>query len=55
MTRRADNEEPELDCPHCGRSFHSFARLDDHMSEHEGLKHCNGCGATIRGPYHRCR
>lgn len=51
MSRRDDNEEPKLDCSLCGRSFHSFSLLDDHMSEHEGKT----CGETIRGVYHRCR
>jgi len=55
MSRHEDNEEPELDCSECGRSFHTFARLDDHLAEHEGLPRCNTCGETIRGPYHRCR
>ena len=55
MSRHDDNEEPELDCSVCGRSFHSFSRLDDHISEHEGQKRCKTCGETIRGVYHRCR
>jgi hypothetical protein len=55
MSRSEDNEEPEIDCPLCGRGFHTFARLDDHMGEHEGLPRCRACGETKRGPYHRCR
>jgi len=55
MLRDDDEFEPEYDCAACGRSFHSFARLDDHLAEHEGLTRCKMCGETIRGPYHRCR
>jgi hypothetical protein len=55
MTHHEDNEEPELDCPECGRGFHTFAGLDDHMAEHEGLPRCRTCGETKRGHYHRCR
>lgn len=55
MPHHDDNEEPELDCPLCGRGFSSFARLDEHMAEHEGPKKCRQCGETIRGTYHRCR
>jgi transcription elongation factor Elf1 len=54
MFRDEDEFDPEYDCPHCGRSFHTFARLDDHMAEHEGLKQCKNCGTIIRAPYHRC-
>lgn len=54
---RDDDEldRPEYDCPQCGRSFHSYSRLDDHLAEHEGPRRCSTCGETIRGPYHRCR
>ena len=38
MPHHDDNEEPELDCPLCGWGFHTFARLDEHMAEHEGPK-----------------
>ncbi len=55
MLRDDDELEPEYDCPHCGRSFGSFARLDDHLAEHEGPRKCNQCGAPIpHGSYHRC-
>jgi hypothetical protein len=27
MHRHDDKEEAGLDCPHCGRGFHTFARL----------------------------
>jgi hypothetical protein len=33
----------------------SHASLEDHLAEHEGLKHCNVSGETIRGPFHRCK
>ena len=52
---RDDESEPEYDCPACGRSFGSFARLDEHLAEHEGPKRCKTCGETIHGSYHRCR
>lgn len=56
MLRDEDEfDEPGYGCPHCARSFHSFARLDSHMAEHEGLPHCNACGETKRGTFHRCR
>jgi DNA-directed RNA polymerase subunit RPC12/RpoP len=55
MLRDDDECKPEYDCPACGRSFGSFARLDEHLAEHEGPKKCQACGETIRGPYHRCR
>jgi transcription elongation factor Elf1 len=55
MSPHDDNEEPELDCPVCGHSFHTFARLDHHLAEHEGLKRCKTCGETIHGAFHRCR
>jgi DNA-directed RNA polymerase subunit RPC12/RpoP len=55
MLRDADESEPEYDCPTCGRSFSTFARLDDHMAEHQGPRRCNACGETIHSPYHRCR
>jgi DNA-directed RNA polymerase subunit RPC12/RpoP len=55
MLRDDDEFKPEYDCPACGRSFGSFARLDEHLAEHEGPKKCRACGETIRGPYHRCR
>ena len=55
MAHHEDNEEPELDCPFCGRGFSAFARLDEHMVEHEDPKKCRQCGETIRGTYHRCR
>jgi len=54
MLRDDDEFEPEYDCPVCSHSFSSFARLDDHMAEHEGPRRCKTCGETIRGPYHRC-
>jgi hypothetical protein len=53
--RTTTTEKPELDCPLCGRGFSAFARLDEHIAEHEGLKRCRQCGETIRGSYHRCR
>jgi C4-type Zn-finger protein len=49
-----DNEDSELDCPVCRLTFHTYATLEDHMHEHEGLPHCNKCGQDIYGPYHRC-
>src|SRR3981189_3180508 len=55
MSSSDDNEEPELDCPECGRGFSTFARLDDHMARHEGLPRCRTCGETKQGHYHRCR
>ena len=55
MLRDADESEPGYDCPACGRSFGSFARLDEHLAEHEGPRRCKLCGETIHGPYHRCR
>jgi transcription elongation factor Elf1 len=55
MPRDEDElDEPDYPCPACRRSFASFASLDDHLAEHEGLKQCKNCGQTIRGPYHRC-
>ena len=55
MPHHDDNEEPEIGGLLCGCSFHTFARLDDRMTEHEGPKRCRACGETIHGPYHRCR
>ena len=55
MLRDDDEFKPEYDCPACGRSFSSFARLDEHLAEHEGPKKCRQCGETIHGSYHRCR
>jgi len=52
MLRDADESEPEYPCPVCGRTFRSFARLDDHLAEHEGPRRCRTCSETIRGPYH---
>ena len=47
-----DDDEPELDCPNCGRSFHSFSRLDDHMSEHEAV--CRRCQKEPAGEEGLC-
>ncbi len=50
MFRRDDNEEPALDYPHCGRSFHSFARLEDHVSEQEGTSAARHAAKRFHGP-----
>ncbi len=55
MLRDEDEFDTGIDCPVCYRTFPSYARLDDHMAEHEGPRRCSTCGETIRGPYHRCR
>jgi len=47
-----DEDEPELDCPHCGLSFHSFARLDDHMAEH--IEMCRRYGKEPAGEEGLC-
>jgi hypothetical protein len=47
-----DDDEPELDCPQCGRSFHSFAMLDDHMSEHSEV--CRRCHRNPPGEEGLC-
>jgi hypothetical protein len=47
MPHHEDPEEISIDCPVCHRSFSTFARLDDNLSEHEGR---GNCGQTIRGP-----
>ena len=47
MNSRSQNPLPRLP-----RNFGSHASL---VAEHEGLKQCNACGETIRGPFHRCK
>lgn len=55
MTRLDDAAEPELECPTCGRDFHSYARLEDHMEEHGAERSCKQCGVQLhRTVYHRC-
>ena len=46
------DDEPELDCPTCGRSFHTFAMLDDHMSEHSEV--CRRCHKNPPGEEGLC-
>lgn len=55
MLRDEDEYDAGIDCPVCHRTFSTFARLDDHLAEHEGPRRCKTCGETIHGPYHRCR
>jgi len=31
-----EKDEPAYDCPTCRRTFSSYARLEDHLAEHEG-------------------
>jgi len=54
MLRDEDEFDAGIDCPVCHRTFPSYARLDDHMTGHEGPRRCT-CVETIRGPHHRCR
>ena len=55
MLRDDDEYDAGIDCPVCHRSFSTYARLDDHLAEHQGPRHCNTCSATFRGPFDRCR
>ena len=50
-----DDDESSIDCPVCHQTFSTYARMDDHLAEHEGPKKCRQCGETIHGDYHRCR
>ena len=56
MLRDQDEfDEPAYDCPKCHRTLGSFARLDDHMAEHEGPRQCQNCGKYLSvNEYHRC-
>jgi hypothetical protein len=49
-----ETDDPGYPYKHCHRTFSTYAALEDHSHEHEGLKHCGNCGATIRG-FHKCR
>ena len=55
MLRDEDEFDTGIACPVCHRTFSGYARLEDHMAEHEGPRQCCNCGQLIRGPYHRCR
>jgi hypothetical protein len=55
MLRDEDELDAGIDCPVCHRTFNTYARLEDHLVEHEGLRRCHTCSETIRGEYHRCR
>ena len=50
-----DDESSGIDCPMCHWTFSTYARMDDHLAEHEGPRKCLQCGETIHGDYHRCR
>ena len=52
---RDEDEFNGIDCPVCHRTFSTYARMDDHLAEHEGPKKCRQCGEMIHGDYHRCR
>ena len=40
---RDEDESSGIDCPVCHRTFSTFARMDDHLAEHEGPKKCRQC------------
>src|ERR1039457_6840769 len=44
---RDNDESSGIDCPVCHRTFSTFARMDDHLAEHEGPKKCRQCGEII--------
>lgn len=56
MHRDDDEYEPEYDCATCGRTFSSYASLEDHTAEHEPLCHrCRKEPAGEEGLCYICR
>jgi hypothetical protein len=53
MLRDDDEFDPGIDCPVCHRTFSTYARLDDHLAEHEGppkVQHVRGANRRILFP-----